>query len=464
MEVVYIISTKEKSAENIFKPGKHTGTLRKLESRYVTSLVNPIVYFYYPTKYASLIEAEIKKQLDAQRIINDNGTKTEWVKTELRTITDIIHDTEALLQKKPFSYKLSINKSETVDLNYSHRTDCQYQYSIYYKEQTICEILILHEKNETDELAIDHIKVLPQFDDDNYIGSIVSILSDHLDKCYSSVNSYIIAMGSIQYMDNNKTKPNRYSDSEEVSDEEIIEDKTDNLQKTFEKQLLNKYDRYHCYQITKRNNNYIILSKPKNTMENTKFKKGNVCDISLKFTNNVIFYHNYVNEELPYMDQLVHKGGSKMMNCRRKFSVNRSTKNGEPDSDFKYTLITIVFDKPLVFISDVVPDDIYMKFIVGEKDYTSKTGEISKFSFDYRYNKLCGDLSTSAYLGSHNINKHIYTINGFSYYEEKVDYINCHYSTKEFRNRVSRIDSYYLNEIPYPQLCTMVKKIYNDCK
>lgn len=99
MKVVYIISTEKKRADNIYKPGKHTGSIRKLESRYVTALINPIVYFYYPTKYASLIEKEIKKKLDNRRIINNNGTKTEWVYAELKLITDIIYETDAILHQ-----------------------------------------------------------------------------------------------------------------------------------------------------------------------------------------------------------------------------------------------------------------------------------------------------------------------------------------------------------------------------
>ena len=44
-------------------------------------------------------------------------------------------------------------------------------------------------------------------------------------------------------------------------------------------------------------------------------------------------------------------------------------------------------------------EDIYFKFIVDNKDHTSKTGTISPFSFDYRLNKmiLCSEAHTHIY-------------------------------------------------------------------
>jgi hypothetical protein len=70
MEVIYIISTRERAKKNLYKPGKHTGTLRKLESRYTTPLINPIIHFFHPTPEASLIENELKKILHEHRVIN----------------------------------------------------------------------------------------------------------------------------------------------------------------------------------------------------------------------------------------------------------------------------------------------------------------------------------------------------------------------------------------------------------
>lgn len=92
MEIVYIISTHNKSNKNKYKLGKHAGTLRKLESRYVTPLINPIVYFFYPTVNASDIENEIKKQLIENRVVNNNGRKTEWFCIELKVLINKIFD------------------------------------------------------------------------------------------------------------------------------------------------------------------------------------------------------------------------------------------------------------------------------------------------------------------------------------------------------------------------------------
>jgi hypothetical protein len=101
MTSVYIVSTEEKAKEGIYKIGKHTGTTRNLESRYTTSLIDPIIYFFYPTIYASTIETQIKKQLDSKRIVNKNGNKSEWIHGELKQIIDIIFDVEISLQKNP---------------------------------------------------------------------------------------------------------------------------------------------------------------------------------------------------------------------------------------------------------------------------------------------------------------------------------------------------------------------------
>ena len=113
MRSVYVVSTHEKSKLNMYKIGKHTGTLRKLESRYTTSLINPIVYFFYPTTHASIIETEIKKQLDSDRIVNDNETKTEWVHLELKLIINTILDISAGMMNNT---KKFIGPAQLIDL------------------------------------------------------------------------------------------------------------------------------------------------------------------------------------------------------------------------------------------------------------------------------------------------------------------------------------------------------------
>jgi len=65
MEIIYIVSTNEKSATNEFKVGRHTGDLKQLYSRYTTYLVNPIIHY---TKQVNVgtspdIEKIIKKKI-----------------------------------------------------------------------------------------------------------------------------------------------------------------------------------------------------------------------------------------------------------------------------------------------------------------------------------------------------------------------------------------------------------------
>jgi hypothetical protein len=94
MTTIYIVSTEERAKENIYKLGKHTGTIRNLESRYGTPLIDPIIYFFYPTIYASIIENEIKRHLNSKRILNKNGNKSEWINLELKHIINIIFNIE----------------------------------------------------------------------------------------------------------------------------------------------------------------------------------------------------------------------------------------------------------------------------------------------------------------------------------------------------------------------------------
>lgn len=86
----YIVSTIEMAKKDSYKFGRHTGTLRKLESRYTTSLINPIVYFFLPHDNSKEIEEKIKKILIGCREINNNGTITEWYNIDLGSLTSII--------------------------------------------------------------------------------------------------------------------------------------------------------------------------------------------------------------------------------------------------------------------------------------------------------------------------------------------------------------------------------------
>jgi prophage antirepressor-like protein len=89
---IYLISTKERAKKNEYKVGRYMRTLQQLISRYVTSLVNPILFFYEKVNDYITIENKILIDLDPFRIINKNGNKSEWVKLEKNKILSIIRN------------------------------------------------------------------------------------------------------------------------------------------------------------------------------------------------------------------------------------------------------------------------------------------------------------------------------------------------------------------------------------
>lgn len=87
---IYIISTPEKAAQNIYKIGKHCGSKGKLIGRYITTLIYPIVYFSQRVYNYDLIEENILKELDGHRLVNLHGNKSEWINLDLNTIKEAI--------------------------------------------------------------------------------------------------------------------------------------------------------------------------------------------------------------------------------------------------------------------------------------------------------------------------------------------------------------------------------------
>jgi len=90
MTAIYIISTKSRAKKKYYKVGSHTGTIKKLKSRYSTPLINEKVYYFHPHSKAKDIEKQFKKKLFDSRIVNKRGHRTEWVKLELSIIINHI--------------------------------------------------------------------------------------------------------------------------------------------------------------------------------------------------------------------------------------------------------------------------------------------------------------------------------------------------------------------------------------
>ena len=91
MSSIYLISTHQKAKINEFKLGKFSGSVKKLISRYTTSLVSPIVFYYRKVNNYTLIEKQILSDLDKFRIINANGNKSEWIALDKNKIINTIN-------------------------------------------------------------------------------------------------------------------------------------------------------------------------------------------------------------------------------------------------------------------------------------------------------------------------------------------------------------------------------------
>jgi hypothetical protein len=339
-----------------------------------------------------------------------------------------------------------------IEINNQYREDCQYLHSVYYDNKIIGGFRLLRELNDDDEMGIDSILILHDFGNEQFINLFIDMVFRYLDQHYSIVRNYIINCPEINYLTNN-------FNSDSVSDHEESYHQSEELRNIFVDCLTNKFqDKYHYYPITYENDyrcKCIVVSK---RGINNKFKTNNVCDfllsIGLSSKDKIIIHSNHVNHDAP----LRTKEKPTDIVCKRKFKVVREKNVATDHSDFKYATIKIIFDEPVTFMSRKEIGDIHMKFIVNGSDYTSKTDQLSDFSFDYRLNKLWHE--SPIIFAAFDIYQRLYSIYGFSYFASNEDYLNYHFDTKKSR----RQSDFRITQNPYPQLCMMVNRIYSDFK
>lgn len=128
---IYVISTHYKANINEFKVGKFSGSMKKLISRYNTTLITPIIFYYREVNNYTLIEKQILSDLDEFRIINANGNKTEWIRLDKDTIINIInkninefdeiHEIEIFNNKTFTTFKNSFMSLEKNILEYNKK-------------------------------------------------------------------------------------------------------------------------------------------------------------------------------------------------------------------------------------------------------------------------------------------------------------------------------------------------------
>lgn len=73
MKSIYVVSTKKRAAKNMYKVGFWSGTLRSLESRYTTSLLYPMFYYFSPKQNAEEIETLFLNRADNYRFVSRHG-------------------------------------------------------------------------------------------------------------------------------------------------------------------------------------------------------------------------------------------------------------------------------------------------------------------------------------------------------------------------------------------------------
>jgi hypothetical protein len=85
MTFIYVISNQVYADKNLFKIGKHKGSKKKLIRRYKTYLIDPIVYYFFPTGTYYTDEQAI-----LQRFSNHRMGTSEYVHLDIERIMEII--------------------------------------------------------------------------------------------------------------------------------------------------------------------------------------------------------------------------------------------------------------------------------------------------------------------------------------------------------------------------------------
>lgn len=84
---LYIVSTPDQINKNTFKVGIHSGTQRKLISRYHTYFPDILILFYFPSEKADQLEKEVFNKLENNRVCDGDNHHTEWI---ILPLSDII--------------------------------------------------------------------------------------------------------------------------------------------------------------------------------------------------------------------------------------------------------------------------------------------------------------------------------------------------------------------------------------
>ena len=284
-------------------------------------------------------------------------------------------------------------------------------HNIFDNDKNIGEMSILHDDGfDNEELRINKIKIVEGHDNKETLIEIIN----YIQKEYTQMKYWVIVcdnLNVIKYDSDNE----KYTETSENIKQLIID-------------ILKNDKNYHCFQMEQLREYYNKKSYHLVITKIDHIKNGNKeCDILLKFSEPVHFPINHKNDE-----KLIEKfrivNDKTLYTCKRKFKSRIITKVTE---NKKYNIVEIIFDKPIIIISDKIVSDIYLKFIHKNEDYTPSLDNNDIFTMDYRLNKMMlnDNYTTMITLTDDNKYVELYVIKSMSYV--------C----------------------PYKKLCTMVSKI-----
>ena len=179
---IYVISTISKSKENEYKIGNHSGTQKKLQSRYQTYLVNPIIFYYRPVTNWQLIDSKIKSELKKFRLKNDDNKLTEWFKTKLNDIISCINDIIDECDSTNHDDKQleDINSDDTENSNDNNKLKI-YTYEDFMKCSTISAIVITNKKTKEGYIKLDSWRRLYDQDSSDFNPNYMEHLEGYLE-------------------------------------------------------------------------------------------------------------------------------------------------------------------------------------------------------------------------------------------------------------------------------------------
>lgn len=215
MSSMYIISTQSKANKNKYKVGIHSKSINELLSRYRTSLLNPILYYYFDLDKSAAVERSLKVNLLQFRLFNNNDRLSEWFNMELDNLIWFVHNEIDKVNIEAASAAIDNKTDDKVEKNTLSRKDAKAKMfeelaELKLSKFDIPELITKQARSEldaTEKLALKKyyfMKTLGLFDDTNN-RMMFGYLEQFLDKEYM-IYRYELLFGYKELNDVTNTK------------------------------------------------------------------------------------------------------------------------------------------------------------------------------------------------------------------------------------------------------------------